>query len=168
MEEGGLVLTQERIKELLDYDPDTGIFKWKISKARSIKVNNIAGGAEQGKYHRIRIDGKNYVAHRLAWLYVYGKWPDEYIDHINCIKNDNRIKNLREATNSQNQTNVLLRSNNTSGYKGVIWNKQNKKWQAYISVNYSKTHLGYFDNIEDAASAYKKAANVLHGEFNQF
>jgi hypothetical protein len=85
MEKRGLVLTQERIKELLDYDPDTGIFKWKISKARSIKVNNIAGGAEQGKYHRIRIDGKNYVAHRLAWLYVYGKWPDEYIDHINCI-----------------------------------------------------------------------------------
>ena len=116
----------------------------------------------------IKINGRMYMGHRLAWLFVNGGWPENHIDHINEIKNDNRISNLREATSSQNQRNRGAQKNNTSGFKGVSFFKRNGKWKSTICVNSNKKHLGYFDNPEEAHQAYCKASDKYHGEFANF
>ena len=105
------------------------------------------------------------MAHRLVWLYVYGKFPSNAIDHINTIGNDNRFSNLREVTNSQNQMNRKNQKNNTSGYKGVCYEKLTNKWRATIGLNNKLKSIGNFDTKEEAAEAYRKASALLHGEF---
>ncbi len=122
-------LTRERLKELLDYDPATGIFVWKVDRGNNrVKVGSAAGGGgDDGRgYNRIMIDGKSYRSHRLAWLDVYGSFPPDMIDHINGIRDDNRIENLRAVSNQENSRNVNKSTNNTSGYLGVCWDKHKK------------------------------------------
>lgn len=155
-------LTQSRLKELLHYNPDTGLFTWKVSLSKRVKVGDIAGTVKNPGYLRIRIDGKPYYAHRLAWLYVYGAWPKDQIDHINGERTDNRICNLREATNAENQQNRKKQINNVSGYPGVYWNKSGQKWQARIKINSKTKYLGLFETPEAGHHAYLAAKAELH------
>ena len=148
------MLTQERLKELLDYDPATGVFVWKVPKARPVKAGNKAGYSESDGYISIQIDRKRYKAHRLVWLHVYGRWPKEEIDHINRIRGDNRLENLREVTRQQQNFNV--------GAKGYSWNKRDRKWQSSIGFNGKLKNLGYYDTEEEASAAYLAAKEELH------
>lgn len=156
------MLTQERLKELLDYDPETGVFVWKVCAAKNIKAGSVAGCKILDGYIKIRINGNLYRAHRLAWLYIYGCWPTNQIDHINRVRDDNRLCNLREATNQENSWNTNKRKDNTSGYRGVCWDKRTKKWQANIAINGNKKHIGHFDTPETAHAAYLAAKEEHH------
>jgi hypothetical protein len=159
------MVTYERLRELLDYDPETGVFRWKIYRNGRAKVGYIAGGFDKCGHRRIAIDGRFYPSHRLAWLYQTGKWPVALIDHINMVPDDNRFCNLREATKSQNGWNTGKRSDNTSGFKGVTWAKNVRRWMAQIQVHGKNKHLGTFDTPEQAHAAYAAAAKEFHGEF---
>lgn len=153
------------LRSVLDYDPETGIFIWKISPHHTVEVGSVAGGTNQRGYRRHKIKNKHFIAHRLAWFYVYGVWPKNELDHINGNKEDNRIANLREATRSQNQNNMPKKRNNTSGYKGVSWHKVNKKWIAQTEVKGRAHFFGYYSTPEDAHVAYVNGIKKLHGEF---
>jgi hypothetical protein len=109
--------------------------------------------------------GGRYLVHRIVWLYVYGEWPEHEVDHEDVDPSNNRIGNLRAATSSQNKMNRRKQSNNSSGVKGVHFNKEKKLWQASICVERNQIHLGYFKSKDDAAAKYKEAAEILHGEF---
>jgi hypothetical protein len=155
------ILTQQKLKELLDYNPNTGEFVWKIPCGQRAPVGAIAGSYNQG-YKFIKINGKKYSAHRLAWLYTHGQFPQNQLDHINRIRNDNRIDNLREVTNSENQQNVTPRKDNISGIKGVEFHTATQKWQARIALNGKRIYLGLYNNIEDAIVARKQAEQIHH------
>ena len=154
-------LTAEKLRELLHYEPETGIFTRKVSTAHNVKVGDVAGSQDRHGYLRIMVQSRRYKAHRLAWLYVYGEWPTDQIDHINRIRADNRIANLREVTNKQNLQNAGKSSHNTSGHTGVYWYKRDSKWVAHIRHNHKLIHLGYFNTIEEAIAA-RKAAEKLY------
>lgn len=156
-------LTQERLKELLNYNPETGIFIWLEGK-RGIYAGSIAGFA-LGNYIAVGVDRKTYLAHRLAWLYIYGEFPKSGLDHKNKTPNDNSINNLRECNQSQNLANREKSLTNTSGYKGVYWNKALNKWHSQIGFKGKKIHLGFYHNIEKAAIAYNKKSLELFDEF---
>jgi hypothetical protein len=161
-------ITAERLRELLHYDPDTGWFTWLVSRGRwgGINADARAGGLDSNSgYRRIRINGKLHYEHRLVWLWRHGAMPTHRIDHINNVRDDNRLSNLREATHVQNLANVGLSVNNTSGHKGVYWAKRDQRWRAQIGDNYKLVSLGGFVNLEDAAAAYRAAALARHGEF---
>lgn len=143
-------LDQKRLKELLHYDPETGIFTWKV-KRKSVNAGDVAGFCD--RYWIIRVDGKNYLAHRLVWLYVTGEWPQHQIDHKDLIKTNNRFSNIRLATPKQNGQNKPLFKNNKSGVAGVSWNIRDKLWQAHLRIDGRLTNIGTFDNLFDAAAA---------------
>jgi hypothetical protein len=156
-------LTQDRLKESLSYDPDTGLFTWIKKPSKKIKVGSTAGCKHPNGYIRIQIDYKLYGAHQLAWLYVYGESPACDIDHVDELKDNNRIVNLRLDVNRENPHNVSKpRSDNTSGYRGVDWREDLKKWQARIMVNGKSKHLGYFNTAVEAYAAYLCAKRKLH------
>ena len=157
-------LTAERLRERLSYCPETGVFRW--LGARQNK-GSITGGLHNG-YCRIKIDGRKYYAHRLVWLYVHGCWPRGDIDHRNGVRDDNRLANLREATESENSRNAKRRSNNTSGFKGANWCSREAKWRAQIDVGRRKINLGYHDTPEAAHAAYRAAAKKHFGAFARF
>ena len=155
-------LTQERLKEVLHYDHETGIFTRKIKTASNTKIGDIAGGLTDQGYSTICIDYKGYRAHRLAWMYLYGYFPKE-IDHINGNRLDNRLCNLREVTRSENnQNHKKLRSNNTTGYVGVSQFKRDNNFLARIVVDGKIKSIGYFDTPEEASEAYLKEKRLLH------
>lgn len=158
------MITQETLKDLLDYNPETGIFKH-IKARRGVTQGSIAGTLCHTNYINISANGKIYQAHRLAWLYVYGEWPSKYIDHINGNGSDNRIANLRLATINENQFNKKLAKNNTSGVKGITWDKSKGKWKAYIGLNNKLINLGYYDTIEMAKDKLYQARIQYHGNF---
>ena len=144
------MLTQERLKEVLDYDSETGLFFWK-RKVSNIPIGKAAGALQNKGYIQITIDSRNYLAHRVAWLYVYGEWPKNQIDHINRDKKDNCISNLRDVSNSTNQINIGLRSHNSSGVTGVVKSaKPHRPWAAQINRNNKKIFLGYFKTVQEA------------------
>ena len=155
----GIELTSARLKELLHYDTKTGLFTWKVSRGR-VKAGTIAGTLDSKGYSVIAINGKVYKAHRLAWLYTFDIWPKSDLDHINQVKSDNCIENLREVSKSENQQNRNIKSK--SGFRGVTWSKQSGKWHAQIVIDYKYHHLGFFDHAEDASRAYQAAAKKLH------
>lgn len=159
------LLTAEVLRSVLNYDPETGIFTWKIRPAFRTKIGSVAGYQMTKGYWMIGVKGTYYVAHRLAWLYVNGKWPADQIDHINGVKSDNRIVNLRQATNSQNHANAPKRSHNTSGVKGVSWHKKRRRWIASIRVHGKLEHIGEFRELSVAADAYSEKARSVFGEF---
>lgn len=155
------ILTQERLKKLLTYDPETGVFVWAKQTSR-IKIGDVAGCNHSSGYRNINIDYKQYSAHRLVWLYMVGAFPPDQIDHINRNKSDNRFANLRAVTGSENQHNANLKITNTSGYKGVYYHKTNKKWAAEICLNNVKNRLGNFSTPEEASAAYLAAQKIYH------
>lgn len=156
------MLTQERLKEVLDYDPGTGLFRWRSYRCGRALAGAVCGTDNGKGYLTIHIDLVHYKAHRLAWLYVHGVWPEDRIDHINGIKGDNRLANLREAnkfTNSQNQRRA--QSHNKCGYLGVH-QRDNGRFRASIRVNSKLLSLGTFDTPEHAHKAYVEAKRRLH------
>jgi hypothetical protein len=146
-------LTAERLRELLDYDPDTGVFVWKGRRA-----GRLAGRIQHQGYVEICVDQKLYQAHRLAWLYVHGRWPAEQIDHRDLDKGNNAIANLREATRAQNRANQRPTSRNLLGVKGV-----SKKGNRFKAVFRGKS-IGYFRTLEEAAAAHATASKAYFGE----
>ncbi len=124
-------LTQERLKEVLHYDPETGVFTWKVRTSKRVRIGDRAGYF--GTYVFIRLLGELYRAHRLAWLYAYGTWPTKDIDHWDRNKHNNSLANLREVTVSENLFNIGVRSDSTSGVSGVSWSKRDQVWRAYIA-----------------------------------
>lgn len=159
--------TAERVRELLRYEPDTGHFYW-LADVGLARVGARAGYVKQAAndgYVYIGIDRGQYVAHRLAWLYVHGDWPSMGLDHINGNRTDNRIDNLRLATVAQNGWNRKAQRSSTSGFKGVTFHRKSGRWQAAIRYQGGPRHLGLFDTAEQAHAAYVDAANRLFGEF---
>jgi len=163
-------LTQEYLKSILNYCPETGVFTRLVPVGCRAKVGDIAGSADKKGYRLIGISGKTYKAHRLAWLYMTGTLPSKQIDHIDGEKSNNRFSNLREATNAQNQSNRPVSQNSKSGYKGVYlvkWNRE-RPWMAQIKVMGKDTYLGVFKTKELAHAAYCKAAEKHHGDFAHY
>lgn len=159
-------LTAERLRELLDYDPETGIFRWRVKRksyGAKARPGAIAGAIQRNGYRAIGIDGIRMYEHRLAFLYIKSHWPSCFVDHKDRNPANNRIDNLREATRSQNNMNSKLISTNTSGFRGVSFYKG--KFVASISKNGRNCYLGRFDTADKAYAAYLKAARGLHGEF---
>jgi hypothetical protein len=156
-------LTAEHLRSILSYDPDTGVFVW--TNCSKPWFNGCEAGTVSDGYVHIQIDGTIYRAHRLAWLYTQGEWPDDEVDHRDLNRSNNRLKNLRPATTSQNKHNQGLRKSNSSGHKGVSFYKRSGKWQAQIMVNRKRVHIGYFATIGEAAAAYDTSAYKYHNEF---
>ncbi len=160
------MLTGSYVFSLLRYDWNEGVFYWKVSRSNVRKIGTVAGGPGiNGKYWQIRIDGKLYNAHVLAWLLVTGVYPTCKVDHKDGDGLNNRFNNLRLASDTQNAQNTKKRSDNKSGFKGVSWHSQQNKWRAVITINKKNKHLGTFYNIQDAASAYESAAKKYFGDF---
>lgn len=170
------LLTHDRLREVLAYDAETGCFFWKERQSnvsgndRGLwRAGSEAGWKTKKGYIVIEIDGVGFSAHRLAWYFVYGVMPTKQVDHINLVKDDNRISNLRLATQSQNQHNTKARRTNKLGVKGVYLKKMhpsgNLKYAAKITKDRQHYHLGYFDTIEEAKEAHRIAAEKLHGDF---
>lgn len=158
------VVTRSRLKEVLRYCPVTGKFFWKVRAAHRIQVGDEAGAKANG-YVRIRIDGVLYAAHRLAWLYMLGRWPTFEVDHENRIRHDNRWINLRDATHGQNSANRATFKTSRSGIKGVTWASREGKWKVAVRKNGKVHAAGHFDRIEDAEVAAIALRSRLHGEF---
>jgi hypothetical protein len=162
-------LTVERLKEILIYDQDTGEFSWRTRRGSRAPQGGVAGAVSQSSdklsYVQIQIDGRLYKAHRLAWLYVHGVWPEEMVDHINGDGLNNTIANLRLANRSENMRNTGVRRDNIVGRKGVTWHRRLKKWRADITINGKQIYLGSFNTTDLAHAAYCSAAARLHGDF---
>ena len=160
-----LINYYNRAKDILNYDPCTGVFT-KLIKSRG--SHKEVGYVSPKGYRMISIsvDGisKGVRSHRLAWFVYYGEMPN-IIDHINGVRYDNRIINLRSCNNQQNSFNKSLNSNNTSGFKGVYYNKKSERWQSSIKINGKLNHIGCFSTSEEASKAYKEKAKEMHGEF---
>lgn len=147
------MLTQERLKELVYYNKHTGVFTQKKSRKGVSNVGKVAGCKKKHGYWHISIDDIVYGAHRLAWLYVHGYFPEHCIDHINRVRDDNRLVNLREVTYSCNLRNSGIGSMNSSGVKGVCWFPRTNKWRAFITVDGKQLHLGYHEDMIGAVIA---------------
>lgn len=158
-----MTISLDRLREVLSYAPDTGLFTWRVALRRSVVRGTTAGSPDHDGYTLIRIDGTAYKAHRLAWFYTLGDWPLGPLDHVNGSRSDNRIENLREATIRQNAFNMKARG--ASSWKGVAWNSKDKRWFAQIRIDGKKVHIGSFRDEREAAEAYLFAALEHHGEF---
>lgn len=155
------VLTQKRLKEVLHYNPETGIFTNLINRSSNAVKGMRAGTENNNGYREIYIDNKKYKEHRLAFLYMKNYFP-KYVDHINHKTTDNKWSNLRKSTLSENQKNSSLNKNNTSGHIGIYWNKKANKWHAQLKSNNETIYLGLFRNKEDAIKA-RQEANIKYG-----
>jgi hypothetical protein len=164
-----VMLTQTCLRELLDYDPITGVFRYRKSSRRgwSGKVAGSIKPGTSGGYRLIVVDGERFRASRLAWLYMTGTWPDEDVDHIDRNRSNDVWSNLRLATRSQNMANGHIRSTNTSGYRGVTWDERTGKWRAQVVHNYRNFYCGLHDTPEQAAQARDAKAVKLHGEYTR-
>lgn len=155
------ILTLARLLELLEYFPDTGLFVWRVNRARLAKAGTVAGGLDSYGYIRIRIHGRKYRAHRLAWFYMTGKWPIDEIDHIDGNPSNNRFDNLREAIHRQNRQNLREPTrDNQCGFLGV--SKRGNRWRAIIVLDGKHTRLGNFSTPELAHAAYVAAKRRIH------
>lgn len=155
-------LTQARLKELLHYDPETGIFTRRIGSGGKL-AGSIAGSRDSCGYLQSKVDGRGHLNHRLAFLYTTGMFPPAHIDHINGVVDDNRWCNLRHTSRSENLHNQgEPRRDNTSGFLGVSWSKDKQKWRAQIKLHGRIYHLGYFDDPAVAHAAYLAAKDNLH------
>jgi len=170
-------ITPEYIRKILAYDPETGNLVWLRRELRAgfERIDKgwnkrFAGCPVAFRRHRhghgqIEIHCKNFMLHRVAWVHYYGEWPRGHLDHINGDPSDNRIRNLREATQSQNMMNAAIRSDNRSGVKGVSWSKKEMRWYAYINKNKKMISLGRYESLEDAIVARLNGEKIYHGDF---
>lgn len=156
------ILSAKHLREILHYDPDTGLFTWRVYHGGRSKAGKPAGSTQWMRpgysRRRIIIGRREYKANCLAWLYMTGEWPDRKVDHINTDPMDNRWVNLRLATSAQNQWNVGMRRNNTTGFTGVYYDKRRNKYRTELHV-----HLGRFDTAEEAYEVYRRAIIKLRG-----
>jgi hypothetical protein len=162
------MITQEQLKQVLHYDPRTGIFTW-LESYRSTRIGQEAGNVS-GRYRYITIGGVRHLAHRLVYLYMTGafpSWPYVQIDHINNNKFDNRWENLRAVAGPENSWNRSISSANTSGFKGASYKAKSGKYYSTIGVNGEHIHLGSYDTAEEAAKAYEEAARKVYKEFTR-
>lgn len=157
-------LTNRRLKNILNYNEKTGNFRWIKPQNIRTKTGCLAGRKSNG-YILITIDQVTYSAHRLAWFYIYGFFPVNCLDHINGVRHDNRICNLRPATRQQNAFNRGKNINNKSGYRGVFWNKSRERWNAVCTVNKKRIYLGSFKTPKAASLVYVAFAKKHYGEF---
>lgn len=156
----------DRLKELLSYDPATGVFSWRVSRGRTAKAGDTAGTVNADGYIQIVVSGDFYYAHRLAWAFSSGADEPVEIDHRNGVPSDNRLKNLRPATSSQNKMNTSIRRDNRSGVKGVSWDKRRSRWVGRVKVAGRYVLRQSFDCLDDAASAVAEARTKHHGDFS--
>ena len=155
------MITPAEVREIFDYWPDSGLLTWKIKVCRAER-GDVAGSKNRG-YISIKYKQKKYPAHRLAYCHFYGEWPDQMIDHIDGDRSNNRIKNLRQATNQINQHNqTKLRTDNTSGYCGVAYVPRLNRYKAEIKVNKKEIYLGIYKDLESAINARKQAEEIYH------
>jgi len=152
-------ITQEMVRGRIDYNPETGAMVWRngICAGKEVCPTPLPTG-----YRRMQLKGQWFGAHRVAWLYVYGYWPQIDLDHINGDRADNRIANLRECTTAENQHNRPIHPRNTTGVPGVTWQPHRKRFQASIRINGRMKHLGRFKTVEEAGEAYRKAKALYH------
>lgn len=158
------MLTADRLREVLSYDQATGRFFWLVQLAPRGRVWSLAGCHSDGRVY-IRIDGVLHLGHRLAWLYVHGRWPADQIDHINRNGNDNRFSNLREATGSENLSNIAAHRDNATGLKGITFDLARNKWRVQISKNGRKRVMKRFASKSDACEFYLIKCREYHGEY---
>lgn len=156
----------ETLCSLFKYDPESGDIFW-IAPGKGKIKKKAAGTQELSGYIGIVINGKRIRAHIIAWALYHNKWPDDQLDHINSVKCDNRIENLREATNKQNGKNFKIKSNNKSGVTGVTYDKINNKWRSTIKVDGKQISLGRFIHIEDAIKARRESEIKYFGEWRR-
>ncbi len=161
------------LRRIFRYSRSTGILRWRIKHSRKTVVGGIAGCTAPSGYVLVGVNRTDYRAHRIAWAMVYGKWPDDELDHKNRIRNDNRISNLRLATRSLQAANLPRNPNNTSGYRGVSYvptqnynkTRRKKPWIALINFQGRRRGLGFYRTAKEAAAAYDREAKKLFGEF---
>jgi hypothetical protein len=158
-------LTQERLRELLHYDPSTGKFRWRVRKKTNRWAGGIAGWRTRSEYWVIHIDGYHYRAHQLAWLYMEGEWGRPVIDHRDGNPFNNRWCNLRVSSRSDNGANQRRRRTNRSGFKGVAFDRRRGKWRAEITQRGRRYFIGRYATAEQAHAAYAAKARELFGEF---
>jgi HNH endonuclease len=155
-------LTVARVRELLSYDPLTGSLAWRESRG-SVAAGKVCGTADKHGYLVVRVDGRLYKAHRLAWMHLHGNWPAGVIDHINHCPADNRAENLRDVTQAVNGGNLLgPKKGNASGFLGVHYCRRSNRFIAEIKLNRKKRHIGAFRTAEEASSAYLTAKREMH------
>ena len=158
------MITQEELKELLDYNSETGVFTWKVSPARQVFSGDIAGTKRKDGYIQIKVKNELILSHRLAWIYMYGYLP-KYIDHINGQRDDNRIINIREVSNQQNSLNSKISKNNTSGIKGVYWDKSRNKWTVRLSIDGKCKFFKRFNDLDLAKLVIEEVRIKYHGKY---
>ena len=156
------MIDHKTLIDALHYCQETGTFTWKSTKSRNTKIGSVAGALKNG-YVRISIENKLYYAHRLAFLYVAGKFPDQQIDHIDGNRANNSFKNLRDVSSKVNNQNVrVARSNNASGLLGASWNKSSNKFESSVRIDGKKHHIGTFDDATEAHLAYVSKKRSVH------
>lgn len=157
-------ISRDELVKILDYDKTDGTFRWKVKSCRK-EVGSIAGYKRSDGYIQIVIKRKPYMAHRLAWVYEFGRITDFDIDHINGIRCDNSISNLRKATRTQNNQNRKINKNSISGVKGVGWNSNKQQWVARCTVNGERIYIGSFDDIKSAEVVVREFREKNHKSF---
>ena len=153
-------LTQQDLKKRLVYDEDCGEFRW-IHPSTKLPAGRVTNSKNVYGYIQINIEGHVFLAHRLAWLYVYGVWPKTQLDHIDRDRTNNAINNLREVSHKQNAENAKMRVDNTSGFRGVTYRPSSNKWIAQIQSDGRNYYLGSFSTPNEASDAYENARNTL-------
>ena len=155
------MIDQDTVKNLFHYDAESGMLLWRNGNGRNVKPWQEAKALNGHGYYTVKINGTSYSVHRLIWLYVYGSFPNKYIDHKNRIRNDNRLCNLRDVNTTDNAQNISLPNHNKSGHIGVSWFKLQKAWTVYVKVNKKNKWLGCYKNLDDAIAA-RKAGEVKY------
>ncbi len=159
------MISHADLLKAVSYDPDTGDFTWREGRSNGVRAGQKAGYTRKDGYLILVLNCQQYLGHRVAWFFMTGEWPPHMIDHISGDPADNRFANLREASRSQNMMNMALPPTNTSGVKGVSWFKGTKKWEAHITKDRNRRHLGYFKDFDAAVAARRAAEQELFGEF---
>lgn len=159
------LLSVERLRDLLNYDPETGVFTWRVDRGGDARAGAVAGNVKSDGYRRIKVGGVRYRANRLAWFWMNGEWPSTMVDHKDTDPSNDRFDNLREATGSQNNMNARTPRSNTSGFKGVCLHRTSGRWKAQIQHAGQKRHIGYFGTAQEAHTAYCAAAMAIDPNF---
>lgn len=159
-------LSVSRLREIMDYNPNEGTFIWRVAR-RGVRAGATCGRISVHGYREIGVEGTLYRANRLAWFYVTGNWPQGVVDHVDGDKANDRWSNLRDCSQSQNMGNMAAkRINNTTGHRGVVWDKARGKWRAQICVGGAKRNLGRFSELDAAKQAYANAHKAAFGSFS--